>query len=88
MKAVVAAFNQEKALVGAFSVITNLRMELFEALPRTLFGDTYEANILVASSIALLAVLVLEFVANLDMMNIHQQKRRRDLLRSRSRNVS
>ena len=35
MKAVVAAFNQEKALVGAFSVITNLRMELFEALPST-----------------------------------------------------
>ena len=28
----VDAFNQEKALVGAFSVITNLRMELFEAL--------------------------------------------------------
>ena len=26
------AFNQEKALVGAFSVITNLRMELFQAL--------------------------------------------------------
>ena len=36
MKAVVAAFNQEKALVGTFSVITNLRMELFEALPATL----------------------------------------------------
>ena len=32
MKAVVAAFNQEKALEGAFSVITNLRMDLFEAL--------------------------------------------------------
>ena len=32
MKVVVAAFNQEKALVGAFSVITNLRIELFEAL--------------------------------------------------------
>ena len=32
MKAVVAAFKQEKALVGAFSVITNLRMQLFEAL--------------------------------------------------------
>ena len=32
MKAVVAAFNQEKVLVGAFSVITNLRMELFQAL--------------------------------------------------------
>ena len=27
MKAVVATFNQEKALVGAFSVITNLRMQ-------------------------------------------------------------
>ena len=35
MKAVVAAFNQEKALVGAFSVITNLWMELFEALVTT-----------------------------------------------------
>ena len=35
VKAVVAAFNQEKALVGAFSVITNLRMELFEALAAT-----------------------------------------------------
>ena len=30
VKAVVAAFNQEKALVGAFSVITNLRMELLK----------------------------------------------------------
>ena len=36
MKAVVAAFNQEKALEGAFSVITNLQMELFEALVPTL----------------------------------------------------
>ena len=37
MKALVSVFNQEKALVGAFSVrafsvIMNLRMELFEAL--------------------------------------------------------
>ena len=32
MKAVVAAFDQEKALVGAFSVITNFLMELFQAL--------------------------------------------------------
>ena len=32
MKVVVAAFNQEKALEGAFSVITNLRVELLEAL--------------------------------------------------------
>ena len=38
MKAVVAAFNQEKALVGAFSVITNLRMEIFEALLTTAHG--------------------------------------------------
>ena len=36
MKAVVAAFNQEKALVGAFSVITNLRMDLFDALMKDL----------------------------------------------------
>ena len=35
MKAVVAAFNQESALVETFSVITNLRMELFEALYTT-----------------------------------------------------
>ena len=35
VKAVEAAFNQEKALVGAFSVITNLRMDLFEALATT-----------------------------------------------------
>ena len=32
MKAVVAAFNQERNLVGAFFVITNLRLDLFEAL--------------------------------------------------------
>ena len=32
VKALVAAFNQEKALVGALSVITNLLMKLFEAL--------------------------------------------------------
>ena len=47
MKAVVAAFNQEKALVGAFSVITNLRMQ-FEALVRMLVqvkgGQTLEAQ--------------------------------------------
>ena len=37
MKAVVAAFNQEKALVRAFSVITNLRMDLFDALVLTVW---------------------------------------------------
>ena len=39
MKAVVAAFNQEKALVGAFSVLTNIRMELFQALLLTRHGE-------------------------------------------------
>ena len=39
VKNLVGAFNQEKALVGAFSVITNLRMQLFEALVKELpFG--------------------------------------------------
>ena len=40
VKVVVAAFNQEKALLGAFSVITNLRMELFEALIHTATHST------------------------------------------------
>ena len=35
VKAVVAAFNQVKALVGAFSMITNLQMDFFEALLET-----------------------------------------------------
>ena len=37
VKVVVAAFNQEKALVGAFSMITNLWMEVFEALADTVY---------------------------------------------------
>ena len=45
MKAVVAALNKEKALVGAFSVITNLRMEVFEALMATV-GVTEQGDIL------------------------------------------
>ena len=39
MKALVGTFNQEKALVGAFSVITNLQMELFEALVETIDSE-------------------------------------------------
>ena len=50
MKAVVAAFNQEKALVGAFSVITNLRMELFEALDNTMMHAVLHCNILFDSA--------------------------------------
>ena len=45
MKAVVAAFNQEKALIGAFSVITNLRMELFEALEDIAAGGREVRNL-------------------------------------------
>ena len=41
MKALVAAFNQEKALVGAFSVIKNLRMELFQALIVTITDNQW-----------------------------------------------
>ena len=44
MKVVVAAFNQEKALVGAFSLITNLRMEIFEALVLYLLGALLTAH--------------------------------------------
>ena len=41
MKALVGAFNQEKALVGAFSVITKLRMKIFEALVFTVFTSSF-----------------------------------------------
>ena len=48
MKALVGAFNQEKALVGAFSVITNLRMELFQALTIThLHSGNHESPVTV-----------------------------------------
>ena len=54
MKAVVAAFNQEKALVGAFSVITNLRMQLFEALvPEEEHGDGVQRHLLGQDAAAL-----------------------------------
>ena len=49
MKAVVAAFNQEKALVGAFSVITNLRMELFQAL---LYFSIFSKDLILYSNFA------------------------------------
>ena len=44
MKAVVATFNQEKVLVGAFSLITNLRMELFQALVDTRYPPLLAAT--------------------------------------------
>ena len=52
MKSVVAAFNQEKALVGAFSVITNLRMELFQALLITWYGAEADLFLLVAAIVS------------------------------------
>ena len=44
MKVVVATFNQEKVLVGAFSVITNLRMDIIEALASTSHGPEAEGS--------------------------------------------
>ena len=40
VNAIVGTFNQEKALIGALSVITNLRMELFQALVHRMSGVT------------------------------------------------
>ena len=60
MKAVVAAFNQEKALVGAFSVITNLRMQLFEALLDTLcYSGDYAQIAMIARNMLLVSFIVL-----------------------------
>ena len=39
MKAVVATFNQEKALVGAFSVITNLRIAFVDSTIQPAAGE-------------------------------------------------
>ena len=57
MKAVVAAFNQEKALVGAFSELTNLRMELFQALMQTL--DITRPSVQASKAVSVAVVLVL-----------------------------
>ena len=67
MKVLIGTFNQEKALIGAFSVIVktsrNLREGSFEALPRTcsktavqmvrLAGDGACCRILVRADLAL-----------------------------------
>ena len=45
VKAVVATFNQENALIGVFFVITNLRMDLFEALPLTPGGQPWSGEL-------------------------------------------
>ena len=61
MKVVVPTFYQEKALVGAFYVITNLRMELFEALHVTL-RDTGQMCWVYQSPDTVLYIFPLNFV--------------------------
>ena len=63
VKAVVATFNQEKALVvGAFSVITNLRMELFEALVwRVTVEDDMSGQKLASSGAVMLPDVLINF---------------------------
>ena len=70
MKAVVAAFNQEKALVGAFSVITNLRMELFQALLQTLASKFIFSDI----STDILCDIDFESLSNYDRLNLGRQQ--------------
>ena len=60
MKAVVAAFNQEKALVGAFSVITNLRMDIFKAL--MLIAGTWCRKVTMTWEAGLLACKLIRFL--------------------------
>ena len=75
MKAVVAAFNQEKALLGAFSVITNLQMELFEAL---VHSDTQDTNttmdliiIFTSSAIYIFAMMTINATKNVFLLFGH-----------------
>ena len=83
MKAVVAAFNEEKALVGAFSVITNLHMELFEALP----GREHEAGL--ARVAALAAELVrLQHVAGVAVALVPRAGHAPTQLRARAPRVA
>ena len=77
MKAVVAAFNQEKALVGAFSLITNLRTELFEALVErvqcsSLIGGQEDSNAYFFWAIYLTLLLIAagNLVTTLVIMNV------------------
>ena len=70
MKALVGAFNQEKALVGAFSVITNLRMELFQALLQTLASKFIFSDI----SADILCDIDFESLSNYDRLNLGRQQ--------------
>ena len=54
---VVATFNQEKALVGAFSEIPNLRMDLFEALVVTIGSSIITVTISIKCSWSVLCVI-------------------------------
>ena len=57
MKAVVTAFNQEKALVGAFSVITNLRMIFLKHYSEYVGHNNITWPLLVSPSTQLVALL-------------------------------
>ena len=59
MKAVVAAFNQEKVLVGAFFAITNLQMDLYQALLVTCRGEVV-GGVHVCADVLVVADVVLQ----------------------------
>ena len=61
MKTVVAAFNQEKALVGAFSVITTLRMQ---------FGWNFLKHSDHGMLLLALAAIIISFSAAAVILNI------------------
>ena len=68
MKAVVAAFNQEKALVGAFSVIVQLvvePMDRFAALAQTVQLDTkhrHNESLIASQNLSRPLLLMVEFI--------------------------
>ena len=64
VKAVVAAFNQEKALVGAFSVIRNLRMELFEALLQAAVRALLDLGVLMWAALTCYALFSRQEIAD------------------------
>ena len=64
MKVVVAAFHKEKALVGAFSVITNLRMELFEALLQAALRALLDLGVLMWAALTCYALFSRQEIAD------------------------
>ena len=75
MKAVVATFNQEKALVGAFSVITNLRMELFQALVRSALACVLCPRVLAAVIVRVILLSTQLMAATITTTQQQQQRK-------------